>query len=299
MEQSKTVLPVVVQDVVKRFGDVFALKGISFTVEPGEILAFLGPNGAGKTTTISLMLGLRRPTSGNVLIYGRDPQDLASRERMGVMLQESGAPPTLKVREIVTWYSHFYPHAIDPKAAIRAAGLEEKAESLIGILSGGQKQRLYFALAVVGNTDLLFLDEPSVGMDVEGRHAFWEEMRQLGQQGKTIILTTHYLEEADVLADRIIVINKGQVVAQGTPQEIKQHVGGKHVRFHAADIALKDAQAFPGVVSVTELNGRLDLYTNTPEATVRTLFNRSQSISDLEVVGAGLEEAFIEITQES
>lgn len=296
---NQTVVPVHVRDVVKRFGANAAVNGVSFDVAQGEILALLGPNGAGKTTTISMLLGLRRPTAGEIRIYGGDPQSIASRQRMGVMLQESGAPPTLKVREIVTWFGHFYPHSIDPAAAIKAADLESKADALIGTLSGGQKQRLYFALALVGNPDLLFLDEPTVGMDVEARHAFWDEMKLLGQQRKTIILTTHYLEEADALADRIIVINQGQIVAEGTPGEIKNRVGGKHVRFRATDITQAQAQDLPGVISVTTKDGRFDLATNAAEATVRALMQRSDTVSDLEVMGAGLEEAFLEITHEN
>jgi ABC-2 type transport system ATP-binding protein len=294
----QTAAPVQVRDVVKWFGPNEAVKGVSFDVAQGEIVALLGPNGAGKTTTIAMLLGLRRPTSGEIRIYGGDPQAVASRQRMGVMLQESGAPPSLKVREIVTWFSRFYPHSIDPAAAIKAADLENKTEALIGTLSGGQKQRLYFALAVVGNPDLLFLDEPSVGMDVEARHAFWDEMKLLGQRGKTIILTTHYLEEADILANRIIVINQGQIVAEGTPSEIKNRVGGKHVRFRATDITPAEAQALPGVVSLTAKDGRFDLATNATETTVRALMQRSETVSDLEVMGAGLEEAFLEITHE-
>jgi ABC-2 type transport system ATP-binding protein len=215
------------------------------------------------------------------------------------MLQESGAPPTLKVREIVAWFSHFYPHSIDPAKAIAAADLASKADALIGTLSGGQKQRLYFALALVGDPALLFLDEPTVGMDVEARHAFWDEMKRLGQQRKTIILTTHYLEEADALADRIVVINQGQIVAAGTPSEIKNRVGGKHVRFRATDITPAAAQAIPGVISLTVKDDRFDLTTNAAEATVRALMQRSDTISDLEVIGAGLEEAFLEITHDN
>ncbi len=296
MAQSELAPPIVVRDLVKKFGSVDALSGISFEVASGEVVAMLGPNGAGKTTSISLMLGLRHPTSGTVRIYGRDPQELASRVRMGVMLQESGAPPTLKVREILTWYSHFYPQAISVEEAIRYAGLTEKAEALIGTLSGGQKQRLFFALAVVGNPDVIFLDEPTVAMDVEARHAFWDEMRVLKAQHKSIILTTHYIEEADAIADRVIVINRGKIIADGTPSAIKKNVGGTHVRFRATDLTEAAAQRLPGVTKVTFTNGAFDLYTTTAEPTVRALFAQSSELTDLEVVGAGLEEAFLELT---
>src|SRR3954451_13268058 len=198
------------RDATKTFGTVRALQGISLAVQPGETVALLGPNGAGKTTAISLMLGMRRATAGTAAIYGRDPRDPASRARVGVMLQESGVPHTLKVSEVVELFRRLYQRPITVQAALATAGLTEKANALTANLSGGQHQRLFFALAIVGDPDILFLDEPTVSLDVESRQAFWAQIDEFVRRGKTIILTTHYLEEADALADRIIVTGSGR-----------------------------------------------------------------------------------------
>src|ERR1700736_4251063 len=204
-------------DATKKYGEVEALKGVTIRIELGEVVAMLGPNGAGKTTSISLLLGLRKPTSGKALLFGLDPTNLLARSRVGVMLQESGVPQMLKVREIVDLFRSYYPNPLPRDRAIAMAGLEEKTNALVKELSGGQRQRLYFALAVCGNPDVLFLDEPTVGMDVEGRRAFLDGIKTFGASGKTIVLTTHYLEEADELADRIVVIDRGVVIANAPP----------------------------------------------------------------------------------
>src|SRR5207253_11133648 len=182
----------------------------------GEVVAMLGPNGAGKTTSISLLLGLRKPTSGKALLFGLEPTHLLARSRVGVMLQESGVPQMLKVREIVDLFRSYYPKPLPRDRAIAMAGLEEKTNALVKELSGGQRQRLYFALAVCGDPQVLFLDEPTVGMDVEGRRRFLEEIGALATKGRTVVLTTHYLEEADQLARRVIVIDHGRVIADST-----------------------------------------------------------------------------------
>src|SRR5438128_8967515 len=176
----------------KRYGEVQAVRDVSFVIEPGEVVAMLGPNGAGKTTSISLMLGTRKPTSGTVRLFGLDPNDRRARSRIGVMLQESGVPGVLRVEEIVDLFRSYYPAPLPTAQAIEMAGLEEKARSLVKDLSGGQHQRLYLALAVCGNPDTLFLDEPTVGMDVEGRRRFIEEVAALAARGRTVVLTTHY-----------------------------------------------------------------------------------------------------------
>src|SRR5881409_1569952 len=217
--------------VTKRYGDVEAVRDVSFQIEAGEIVAMLGPNGAGKTTSINLMLGLRNPTSGTARLFGLDPKDLKARSRIGVMLQESGVPGMLRVTEIVDLFRSYYPAPLPAAEAIAMAGLEEKARSLVKDLSGGQHQRLYLALAVCGNPDTLFLDEPTVGMDVEGRRRFIEEVAALAARGRTVVLTTHYLEEADQLAQRVIVINQGRVIADASPAAIKSQVAGKRITF--------------------------------------------------------------------
>src|SRR3977135_2725561 len=232
-------------DATKTYGEVEALKGVTIRIELGEVVAMLGPNGAGKTTSISLLLGLRKPTSGKALLFGLEPTNLLARSRVGVMLQESGVPQMLKVREIVDLFRSYYPKPLPRDRAIAMAGLEEKTNALVKELSGGQRQRLYFALAVCGNPDVLFLDEPTVGMDVEGRRSFIDRIKEFAQLGRTVVLTTHYLEEADQLAKRVVVIDRGVVIADASPEVIKSRVAGKRVRFTAATVTEKDLDGMP------------------------------------------------------
>jgi ABC-2 type transport system ATP-binding protein len=282
-------------EATKKYGDVEALKGVTLDIELGDVVAMLGPNGAGKTTSISLLLGLRKPTSGRALLFGLDPNNLDARSRVGVMLQESGIPEMLKVREIVDLFRSYYPKPMARDRAIAMAGLEEKANALVKELSGGQRQRLYFALAVCGDPEVLFLDEPTVGMDVEGRRSFIERIAEFAQLGRTVVLTTHYLEEADQLAKRVIVIDRGLVIADASPQEIKSKVAGKRLRFTAVALTDKDLDGLP-VTASTIADHRVQLLTNQPEAVLRELFRRGIEISELEVTGADLEEAFISLT---
>ena len=282
-------------DATKRYGNVEALKGVSLDIELGEVVAMLGPNGAGKTTSISLLLGLRKPTSGKALLFGLDPDNLDARSRVGVMLQESGIPAVLKVREIVDLFRSYYAKPMARDRAIAMAGLEEKAEALVKELSGGQRQRLYFALAVCGDPEVLFLDEPTVGMDVEGRRSFIERIAEFARMGRTVVLTTHYLEEADQLAKRVIVIDRGLVIADASPKEIKSKVAGKRVRFTAAGLTDADLEGLP-VTTSTISDHTVQLLTNQPEAVLSGLFRRGIQISDLEVSGADLEDAFISLT---
>ena len=279
-------------NVSKRFGEVQALQEISFTINVGEVVAMLGPNGAGKTTSISIMLGTRLPNAGKALLFGMQPRDLRARKRIGVMLQESGVPGMLKVEEIVELFGSYYPAPLPATQAIAMAGLQEKAKSLVKDLSGGQRQRLYFALAVCGNPDVLFLDEPTVGMDVEGRRRFIDEIGNLATQGRTVVLTTHYLEEADQLARRVIVIDRGRIIADSTPAEIKSRVAGKRITFTTT-------QQLPEGLPLTGLRvegTRVRLLTNEPESVLRELFSRGIEMQQLEVSGADLEEAFVAMT---
>jgi ABC-2 type transport system ATP-binding protein len=279
-------------NVSKRFGDVQALQDVSFTINAGEVVAMLGPNGAGKTTSISIMLGTRQPTAGQARLFGVDPRDLEARRRIGVMLQESGVPGMLKVEEIVELFASYYPAPLPVARSIAMAGLEEKAKSLVKDLSGGQRQRLYLALAVCGNPDVLFLDEPTVGMDVEGRRRFIQEIANLAAKGRTVVLTTHYLEEADQLARRVIVIDRGRIIADSTPAEIKSRVAGKRITFTTT-------HELPEGLALTALQvegTRVRLLTNEPERVLRELFSRGVEIHDLEVSGADLEEAFVAMT---
>jgi ABC-2 type transport system ATP-binding protein len=282
--------------VSKTYGQVEALRGVDITINAGEVVGVLGPNGAGKTTAISLMLGLRQPTHGQARLFGLDPRDLRARSRCGVMLQESGVPALLKVREMLEIFSSFYPRPMAVDAAIAMGGLEEKAGARIDRLSGGQLQRLYYALAVIGDPEVLFLDEPTVGMDVEGRRGFLDGLRRFAGAGKTIVLTTHYLQEADEIAQRVIVIDRGKVIADATPSEIKARVAGKTVSFNSEPTLDQGVFAGMPVKGLAIVEGRVHFLTNEPEPLLKTLFGRGVPISDLEVTGADLEDAFVHLT---
>src|SRR5881628_702551 len=279
----------------KRFGQVEALRGVDLAIGTGELVALLGPNGAGKTTSISLMLGLRRPTGGEARLFGFDPADQRARSRCGGMLQESGTTGVLTVRELVDLFRSYYPSPMPTATAIARAGLDAKADARAGTLSGGERQRLHFALAVCGDPEALFLDEPTVGMDVETRRAVLESIRALSAGGKTIVLTTHYLEEADQLARRIIVIDHGVVIADATPREIKARIPSKRVSF-SAGAPLGDA-IFQGLaVQSLEVAGlRVRLLSHEPERVLKTLFERGVTVEDLEVRGADLEEELLSL----
>jgi ABC-2 type transport system ATP-binding protein len=283
--------------VSKNYGAVQALKNFSLDVRAGELTAVLGPNGAGKTTAIKLLLGLARPTSGRVSVFGGDPTAIETHLRVGAMLQVGRVPESLRVREHIDLFSSYYVRPLPMKQTLAIAGIENLQDRKFGALSGGQKQRVLFALAVCGNPDLLFLDEPTVGLDVEARHLLWEEIRELLALGKTVVLTTHYLEEADALADRIVVINKGCMIAEGTPAEIKARTAGKKIRC-ITRLSAGAVRGLRNVVDVQEDRGAMVIHTSRPEDVLRELLNRDLDISGIEVVGAGLEDAFLALTQE-
>ena len=299
--------------VHKAYGPTEALNGIDLTIEPGELAAILGPNGAGKTTAISCMLGLRRPTSGTVRLFGLPPDIRAARSRRGVMLQESGLPGQLTVRELVELFRSYYPSPLATTEAIGLAGLDGQAATAASKLSGGQRQRLYFALAVCGDADALFLDEPTVAMDVASQRRFLETIRHFSAAGKTIVLTTHDMAEADELARRVIVIDHGRLVADDTPAAIKARVAGRRVSFRsdrpltASDFEQLPVQALslggdrqpdlPGA-RLGETDALVRFLSAEPEVVLHALFARGVQIRDLEVVGADLAEAFLSLTAE-
>jgi ABC-2 type transport system ATP-binding protein len=283
----------------KRYGDVEALRGVDLTIERGEVVALLGPNGAGKTTTVNLMLGLRRPTSGEARLFGLDPTDRRARSRCGVVLQESGVTGVLTAREIVDLVRAYYPAPLPADESLALAGLGELAAMRVGALSGGQRQRLFFALAVCGNPDALFLDEPTVGLDVEARQIFLASLRRFAAEGKTISLTTHYLEEADQLARRVVVIDRGAVIADTTPDEIKARVAGRRVRFRTGGpLGGDDGLRGLPVQGLEIAADRVSFLSNEPEEVLRGLFDRGVAVRDLEVVGATLEEALLSLTRQ-
>jgi ABC-2 type transport system ATP-binding protein len=283
--------------VTKRYGEVEALRGISLAIAAGETVAMLGPNGAGKTTSISLMLGLRRPSSGDVRLFGLPPTDRRARSRAGVMLQESGAPGVLTVRELIGLFGTYYPAPLPVAQTLAMAGLEDKADARVVTLSGGQRQRLYFALAVGGNPEALFLDEPTVGMDIEARRAFVAAIQALAGAGKSVIFTTHYLREAEELATRIVVIDRGIVIADAAPRVLMSRVAGKRVTFTVARPLPPDAFAGLVVTALDVSDGRVRFLTSEPETALRRLFERGVEPHDLEVAGADLEEAVLSLTR--
>jgi ABC-2 type transport system ATP-binding protein len=283
-------------NLTKRYGNTVALDNLTLALRPGEVVALLGPNGAGKSTAIKLLLGLIAPTSGTASVFGSDPRQAITRTRVGAMLQVARITEMLKVREHLDLFGSYYPHPLPIPDIIRITKLQGIEDRLFGELSGGQKQRVLFALALCGNPDLIFLDEPTVGMDIETRRALWAEIRVLSAMGKTVLLTTHYLEEADALADRIIVINKGRVISEGTPAEIKRNSGGRRIRCRTS-LSSELLQTLPTVTSV-EQSGEATIVTAiNAENVVREMLLRDQTLSGLEITSPALEDAFLALTK--
>ena len=283
------------QGVTKRYGSVQALDGVDLRVEQGEVVAVLGPNGAGKTTAIAVMLGLTRPSGGRVACFGGDPTRFAARSRVGVMLQESGVPNSLRVAEVVGLFQRYYPYTLPLADILARADLASKRDALVSTLSGGQRQRLYFALAIAGDPDLVFLDEPTVGMDVNARRAFWEQVEGFAALGKTVLFCTHYLDEADAFARRVVMLAGGRVIAEGSPRDIKRLVAATSVRFRS-DVTLERLQRLPQVQRATLEEGVLTVATNEPEALLQRLFAEGVALHDLRVLDADLEAAFVHLT---
>ncbi|HEY2498353.1 MAG TPA: ABC transporter ATP-binding protein [Candidatus Angelobacter sp.] len=282
--------------VTKKFGEITALQNVSLNVRAGELLAVLGPNGAGKTTAVRLMLGLSSPLSGEVTVFGRDPRTASARGRIGAILQVAKVPETLKVKEHINLFRSYYPNPLSLLATLEAAGLEGLENRLFGALSGGQKQRVLFALAICGNPDLLFLDEPTVGLDISTRLLIWQRIRILVQQGRTVVLTTHYLEEVDALADRVIVLNHGVIVAQGTSAEIKSRTSQRKIRC-ATRLGRDEIESIPEVAGISEQESRVEILTSQVEPVLRELFVRDPNLSGLEVSNSTLEDAFLKIVE--
>ena len=302
-QQTSTAVPTAktivasLEGVNKNYESIRALRGVNFSVRAGEIVALLGPNGAGKTTAVKLLLGLLEPNAGKVRVFGADPRNPENRTRTGAMLQVGRVPETLRVREHIDLFSTYYENPMAASDVLAAAGLEKIADRKFGDLSGGQKQRVLFALAICGDPDLLFLDEPTAGLDVEARRMLWEEIRKMVDRGKTVLLTTHYLQEADALADRVAVINQGEIVAEGTPSEIKAKTSGKKIRC-ISSLSLSILRQIPGVTDVKEDREAVEITSAEAERVVRELLARDENLSGLEVTSAGLEEAFLALTQE-
>ncbi|MCY0934887.1 ABC transporter ATP-binding protein [Streptomyces sp. H34-S4] len=279
----------------KSFGPVRALAGLELDVRRGETVALLGRNGAGKSTAIGLLLGLDEPDAGSVRLFGESPERAVRAGRVGAMLQEGRAVPRLTVRELVTFVARTYPAPMSVAETLGLAGLTDLAGCRVERLSGGQAQRVRFAVALAGNPELLVLDEPSAALDVEARLAFWESMGAYARRGNTVLFSTHYLEEADAHADRIVILDRGRVVADDTGEGLRRAAGGSLVAFDLAGRPTGDLADLPGVIVVEVRGERARLRTRDPDATVLALA-RLDAVRGLEVTGPSLEDAFLALT---
>lgn len=275
-----------VDDLRKSYGDVQAVRGISFRVEQGEVFGLLGPNGAGKTTTVEILEGYRSRSAGNVRVLGHDPavRDRELQARVGIVLQSSGMYPRATVREAVEHFAHIYPAPRDPTETIALVGLEEKADARANQLSGGQRRRLDLALALIGDPELVFLDEPTTGFDPAARRTAWNAVRALKDLGKTIVLTTHYLDEAQALADRVAIVKDGRLIAEGPPAELGPGSSGYRVSYLSGGRRVEHQTDDP-----TELLHRL----------TRDALARGERLEGLEVARPTLEEVYLELTEDA
>jgi ABC-2 type transport system ATP-binding protein len=291
-----TQVPARLARVKKRYGAVTALHGIDVELRAGETLALLGPNGAGKTTAIRTLLGIVSPDEGAATLFGRSPRVAKNRERVGAMLQVAGVPATLTVAEHIRLFGSYYPHPLPLAETVEIAGLRGLEKRLFGELSGGQKQRVAFALAICGDPDALILDEPTSALDVEARLALWAQIRAYVARGRSVLLTTHDLAEADALAGRIVVLLGGRVVAEGTATEIKARAGGATIR---CTTGLEDTRllSIAGVDGINRGDGVVRLTSRVPDAVVRTLYVSDPTFTLLDVAQTPLEEAFLSLTR--
>ena len=283
---------------VKYYGSLTALDGVDLMLHRGELLALLGPNGAGKSTAIGLLLGLIRADAGSVELFGEEPQNLRARRRIGVMLQSATLPPTLRVGELLRLAMSYYPtpRSLDECAAL--AGVADLLARPYARLSGGQQRRVQFAMALCGRPELLFLDEPTVGMDIDARQKLWTAIRRLVAEGCAVVLTTHYLEEAEALAQRVVGLAKGRVLSDGSVAALRSRVALTRIRC-LSDLDEAAVARWAHVASVERDGGRLHIRTDAPESVLRRLLDADPALSELEVMRAGLAEAFTELTRET
>ena len=282
--------------VGKKYGSLVALDAVDVSVRCGEVFALLGPNGAGKTTAISLLLGLLDPDAGAASLFGMPPVSLQARQRVGAMLQTAGVPETLTIGELIELFRSYYPAPRTVADIAELAGVADLLGRRYGKLSGGQQRRAQFALALAGKSEILFLDEPTTGLDIGARETIWKTIRTLAREGCAIVLTTHYLEEAEALADRVAVLARGRVIAGGSVQQIRARVAQRRIRC-VSRLAENAIATWPEVRAVERNGERIEIVTDDAEAVVRQLLFEDTSLSELEVRRAGLAEAFVEITK--
>ncbi|ALE05263.1 multidrug ABC transporter ATPase [Arthrobacter sp. ERGS1:01] len=288
-------LAVDARELFKSFGTVDAVNGVSLAIKPGEIVAFLGPNGAGKTTTIDMLLGLSVPSSGEVKIYGNTPRGAIARGQVSAVMQTGGLLKDLTVRETLQLTATLFAETRPVEEVLERAGISEIASRMVEKCSGGQQQRLRFAMALLSDPGLLILDEPTTGMDVEGRRDFWAAIRQDAARGRTVVFATHYLEEADAYADRIILLRRGEIVADGSAAEIKNLAAGRTVTARLADPDHAGIAALDGVDSVSVQGGKVSIHTKNSDVVARYLLTRTDAV-DLEITSHNLEDAFVALT---
>lgn len=288
------------RQIGKSYGAVRAVADLSLELHPGETVALLGPNGAGKSSTLDLLLGLRTPDTGSLTLFGTTPQRAIEQGRVGAMLQSGGLMEGVKVRELVKLARDLHPRGYPLEQIMETAGITGIADRLVDKLSGGQEQRVRFALATAGANDLIVLDEPTTGMDVTARQTFWGTMREQARQGRTVLFATHYLEEADAIADRVIVLHRGRVLADGTAAEIKARAGARRLTFDLEGPIDRDAlHGLPHLTSL-EIAGRtVRIQSQDADATVHAVYRLGLYPHNLEVSGLGLEQAFIALTSAS
>jgi ABC-2 type transport system ATP-binding protein len=277
-------------------GTVHAVRGVDMSIAAGETVALLGPNGAGKSTVIDMLLGLTRPDDGAISVFGMAPAKAIERGAVGATLQTGGLIRDLTVREIVAMIASLYPRPLPVEDVLGIAGIGDIADRRTNKLSGGETQRVRFALALVSDPGLLVLDEPTVAMDVESRHAFWMTMRELAARGRTVIFATHHLDEADAYADRAIMLASGRVIADGPTTAIKSLVGSRKIRATLPGISVSELSVLPGVGAADRRGDAVTLTSSESDVALRALLNRFPQARDIEVAGAGLEEAFLELT---
>ncbi|MEU5044602.1 ABC transporter ATP-binding protein [Streptomyces griseorubiginosus] len=293
-----TTAPVVAFDQVsKAYGEVRAVDGLTLTLRPGETVALLGPNGAGKSTTLDLLLGLKQPDGGSVRLFGTTPREAIVAGRVGAMLQSGGLMDEVTVAELVRLACALHPKPYTPNDVLARAGVAQIADRKVNKLSGGQAQRVRFALATAGDSDLIVLDEPTTGMDVTTRQAFWATMREQADQGRTVLFATHYLEEADAIADRVLVLHRGRLLADGTAAEIKAKAGARRIAFDLEGV-IEEAplRALPFLTSIDISGQTVRIQSSDADATVHALYGLGLYPRNLEVAGLGLEQAFVAIT---
>jgi ABC-2 type transport system ATP-binding protein len=298
MQALQTDVTIELQGLEKSFGPIQAVRGVDLTIAPGEVVALLGPNGAGKSTTLDMLLGLLRPDRGRVSLLGRDPYEAINLGTVGAMLQTGGLIRDLSVRELLTMIASLYPAPMPLDDLLALTGIGEFADQHTHKLSGGQTQRVRFAMALVSDPDVLVLDEPTVAMDVKTRHVFWQSMRAIGGRSKTVVFATHYLEEADLYADRIVLMARGRVVADGPTTEIKAMVGSRTIEATLPGADHDALAATPGVTAVSLRGDVVTLTCTDSDAALRALLPAHPDMHSIEIRGAGLEEAFLELTDD-